>query len=251
MAEPGSLRERYRRVRFPSGHHPDADLAALHARALAAGFPAPDPESARVLELGCADGGHLAAMASRLPGAQFTGVDLVLHEPASGPNLELREQDLAEISGCYDYVLAIGLFSWVERPRSVIEAIERCLAPAGVAAVSFNVLPGWCDWLRARELLRFCCEGIDDPADQLAAAHQALRHYLRCEGDPALTPLAEGRWDAWLFHEFLAPFNPPMRLGRFVREVEPLRVLGLSAHDDLEDFSTGRKVRTELLVRRL
>ncbi len=251
MAEPGSLRERYRRVRFPSGHHPDADIRALFARAAEAGHRAPPPETARVLELGCADGGHLAAMAAELPSAHFTGVDLALHEPARGPNLELHEGDLSQLSGSFDYVLAIGLFSWVEQPRSVVEAILRCLAPGGVAAVSFNVMPGWCDWLRARELLRFHCEHLEDPAEQLAAAHQALHLYLRCGGDPALRPLAEGRWDEWLFHEFLAPYNHPMRLGRFIEQVAPLRVLGLSGKEELEDFVGGRKVRTELLVRGL
>ena len=54
-------------------------LATLHGLAAC-----PDPERARVLELGCASGGNLLPLAARWPMARFLGVDLSARQIADG-----------------------------------------------------------------------------------------------------------------------------------------------------------------------
>ena len=55
-------------------HHASIDRLASVAT-LFGMQPAP-LNAARVLELGCASGGHLVPLASQFPGTRFTGVDL-------------------------------------------------------------------------------------------------------------------------------------------------------------------------------
>src|SRR5215207_6225268 len=82
--------------------HPDrlATVAALH------GLPSPDPETARVLEIGCGAGGNLIAMAVATPGISALGIDLAAEPIAEGRatieaiglrNVELRQGDISEL----------------------------------------------------------------------------------------------------------------------------------------------------------
>jgi len=153
--------EAYTRIPYPGlafpQTHPDrlALLATLHGLE-----PAP-PDLARVLEVGCADGLNLVAMAGHAPGLRAVGFDLV--DPALGReaaaalrlgNVRLEQGDLLEERdwGEFDYVVAHGVYAWV--PDAVREALmalfARCLAPHGVAFVSYNALPG----ARLRTMLR-------------------------------------------------------------------------------------------------
>ena len=146
----------YPGLAFPQTH-PDrlALLAILHGL-----DPAP-PDSARILEAGCADGLNLVAMAGHSPGLTAAGFDVV--EPLLGrraaadlgiENVRLEQADLLEQRdwGEFDYVVAHGVYAWV--PDAVREALmalfARCLAPNGVAFVSYNALPG----ARLRTMLR-------------------------------------------------------------------------------------------------
>ena len=55
---------------------------AAHARWR--GLAAPSPASARVLEIGCASGGHIIPLAAATPAARFLGVDLSATQIAAG-----------------------------------------------------------------------------------------------------------------------------------------------------------------------
>src|SRR5262245_21338275 len=145
--------------------HPDllATVAMLFGMA-----PAP-PERCRVLELGCAGGANLIAMAAALPGSDFLGIDLSARQVASGrervrakglANVELRPMsilDLGEGFGRFDYILCHGVYSWV--PADVRDKILAVcganLAPQGVAYVSHNCYPGWHAWGMVREMMAF------------------------------------------------------------------------------------------------
>ena len=143
-----------------------------------------DPTSARVLELGCADGGNLIPMAWYLPKARFLGVDRAAGSLATGraiadrlalSNLELRQADIADLDpaslGLFDYILIHGVWSCV--PFAIQEQILRlcgaCLAPQGIAYVSYNTLPGWHPRSMVRDFLRYHTRLIRDPAIRLAA----------------------------------------------------------------------------------
>ncbi len=101
--------------------HP-ARLAG-HARLL--GFEPPPVAKARVLEIGCAAGGHIIPLAAAFPDARFLGVDISPRQIADGAgriarlglgNITLSARSLTEIGaadGIFDYVIAHGLYSWI------------------------------------------------------------------------------------------------------------------------------------------
>jgi len=153
--------EAYTRVPYPGlafpQTHPDrlALLAILHGL-----DPAP-AAGARVLEAGCADGLNIVAMAGNSPGLTALGFDLV--DPALGreaaaglglTTVRLEQADLLDAHdwGEFDYVVAHGVYAWVpDAARDALMALfARCLAPHGVAFVSYNALPG----ARLRTMLR-------------------------------------------------------------------------------------------------
>src|SRR5918992_5919816 len=107
----------YPGLAFPQTH-PDrlALLAILH------GLEPVPPDRARVLEVGCADGLNLVAMAGHSPGLTAVGFDLV--DPALGreaaaalglANVTLEQADIADPRdwGEFDYVVAHGVYAWV------------------------------------------------------------------------------------------------------------------------------------------
>ena len=208
----------YPGLAFPQTH-PDrlALLAALHGLE-----PAP-PDRARVLEVGCADGMNLVAMAAHSPGLEAVGFDLV--EPALGraatadlalANVRLERWDLLDARdwGEFDYVVAHGVYAWVpDAAREALMALfARCLAPEGVAFVSYNALPG----ARLRTMLR-----------EMVLLHAGAEARLSERVD-------SGRE----LYEFLAPWaeNRPDAYGAVLAgELARLRRLPkpVLAHDDL------------------
>jgi SAM-dependent methyltransferase len=160
-----------------------AGLAMLHGLA-----PCPDPERAHVLELGCASGGNLLPLAARWPKARFLGVDLSARQIADGnrriryfrlDNVTLEEADLADLrlpARSFDYVICHGVFSWVPPAvqGAILELIGRSLSESGVAAISYNVLPGWHLRNPVKDLLRFYAGTDGSVQERVARARGAL-----------------------------------------------------------------------------
>ena len=175
--------------------HPDRLAVLGHLHGLA---PAP-PDGARVLEVGCADGMNLVAIAAHVPGVEAVGFDLV--DPALGReaaaaigagNVRLEQADLREARdwGEFDYVIAHGVYAWVpaDAREALMALFGRALAPHGIAFVSYNALPG----ARLRTMLR-----------EIALLHAGEETGLRERVDRArelfgfLAPWAEERPDAY------------------------------------------------------
>src|SRR6266545_3188744 len=160
--------------------HPDrlASLATLFGMT-----PAP-VENCRVLELACGDGANLLPMAFGLPNSRFVGIDRAVQPIAKGRamikalglrNLDLRQLDLMALPrdlGQFDYIIAHGLYSWVPaavRDR-ILEICRSCLAPQGVAYISYNVYPGWRVNEVMREMMLFHTKDVKHPRERVAQA---------------------------------------------------------------------------------
>lgn len=230
----------YGEIQYPCGvpaHlHPAriAPLAALY------GLIAPPPARARVLEIGCGTGENLIALAAAFPDASCTGLDLSAisirtaraNADACGlRNVQFLEADittLPDLPGPFDYILCHGVYSWVpaEARTGILATIARTLVPDGLAAVSFNALPGWHLRQAVRETLLRHVAGITEPARILENARDLAAFLARAlpedQRDAAALRLefeAAARKDPRvLWHDELNPTNQPFFLHDFVRD---------------------------------
>lgn len=143
--------------------HPDrlATLGRLF------GMPTADPTTARVLEIGCGDGGNLLPIAESIPLAELTGFDLSEGAIASAKqvarrftiqNVHLEQANILDFEprGEFDYIIAHGVYSWVsaEVRRALLNLVASSLAENGVGYISFNAQPGWHLRSLTREIVR-------------------------------------------------------------------------------------------------
>jgi len=216
-----------------------AAVARLH------GFDAPDPSRARILELGCAQGGNLVPLAWRWPESDCVGVELSRVQAEAGaafiealklPNVRILHGDLAALPddlGPFDYIIAHGVFSWVPPAvqQALLEVCRRHLSPHGIAYISFNVAAGWekLQPLRAA-LIERTSAGLPAPQRH----RQALRVLGELEAewrDPFLLKeiaYLKTAAPSYLFHEYLAEFNAPMPFAEFAAQLDAhgLRYVG-------------------------
>jgi len=208
--------------------HPDhlAAVGAIHGL-----DPAP-PETCRVLELGCASGVNLLAMAAALPAATFVGIDGSARQIEEGERLRRaaalenvrlipgRFESLAGDLGEFDYVLCHGVFSWIppEVQDRVLAICRERLAPGGLAFVSFNVYPGWHSRQMLREMMLFHVRAIAEPIERIRQSRALLELLARLAVEERGTyrarfaTMAEdlaNTDDGYLFHEFLEEENAP------------------------------------------
>ena len=216
-----------------------AAVARLH------GFDAPDPRRARILELGCAQGGNLIPLAWRWPESECVGVELSRVQAEAGmafiqrlglSNARIVHGDLAALPddlGEFDFIIAHGVFSWVPPSvqQALLEACRRHLSPHGIAYVSFNVAAGW----QALQPLRAAL--IERTSAELPAParfKQALRVLDALESewrDPFLLKeiaYLKTAAPSYLFHEYLAEFNAPLPFAEFagLLDAHGLRYVG-------------------------
>lgn len=216
-----------------------AAVAKLH------GFDAPDPARARILELGCASGGNLIPLAWRWPESECVGVELSRVQAEAGaafiqrlglPNVCILHGDLAALPadlGEFDCIIAHGVFSWVppQVQQALLDVCRRHLSPHGIAYISFNVAAGWQRLQPLRDAL------IGRTAADLSAParfEQALRLLDELDAewtDPTLRKeiaYLKSAAPSYLFHEYLADFNLPMRFAEFAAQLDShgLRYVG-------------------------
>ncbi len=196
--------------------------------------PAPAP-TARVLELGCASGDNLVGMGYGLPEASFVGVDLSDRQIEAGRrrvadlglgNVSLRAGDLMDVDetwGTFDYVLAHGVLSWVPEPvrLRLFDVCRERLSPAGVAFVSYNVLPGWRFRRLVRDVFLAGAAGGREPRERVRLARERLALVAENVFDAA-SPWGrylaarqkelENESDGELLHEFLEEQNEAFAL---------------------------------------
>ncbi|MEI9893464.1 MAG: class I SAM-dependent methyltransferase [Chthoniobacter sp.] len=246
--------------------HPDQ----LATKALLAGLRPAALESCRVLELGCGDGTNLTNMAFGLPGGRFLGIDLArkplegaiaLAEKLGIKNLEFRCADILGLGsdlGEFDFIVIPGLYSWV--PAAVrdklLELCGQCLAPHGVAVVSYNAYPGSFASNMVREMMAYQVRSIEDPAKQIRQARGLVNLLLRCQGEPKAYKAAleqemkriAGYSDGVLFHDDLNPHYHPVYFHQFMEHAgrHGLQYLGERCENALDAGDYPEQIRPAL-----
>jgi SAM-dependent methyltransferase len=210
---------------FPQTH---PDRLACHAALF--GLPYAPIGEARVLDIGCGDGGNIIPMAVAYPNARFVGFDLAavavergrrMIEALGLTNIRLEALDLttADLGAeAFDYIIAHGVYSWIpDVPREALMAsIRHHMAPHGVAFVSYNALPGGRLRQMIRDMLLFHLRGIEEPHARVDEARRRLAQYVE-------------------MYAADTPFDQAVR-----SECQSLldRPAGVIAHDELGEFYT-------------
>jgi methyltransferase-like protein/SAM-dependent methyltransferase len=291
----------YDEVPYPSYSYPQTHPDRLATLAGLLGMHPAPVERCRVLEIGCASGGNLFPMAEGLPGSAFVGIDPSARQVEAGravlaeiglSNVELRRAGVEELNaeaGCFDYIVAHGVYSWIARPaqEALLSVCGRLLAPEGVAFVSYNALPGWHARGAIRDMMRFHTRALRDPQARAAQA-RALLDFLADNTTTEQGAYAQmlrrerqglsDRPDGYLLHDELEEVNEPVFFHdfmsraaghglQFLAEAEAgpmlaprlppavlatLAKLGTDriAREQYLDFLTNRTFRQTLLCRR-
>ncbi len=237
---------------FPQSH-PDR-LAAV---AKLFGLDAPLVDNSRVLELGCAMGGNLIAMAQKYSGARFMGIDASSRQIADGwkvvdalglKNIELKQLDILDVNdslGEFDYIISHGVYSWVPPAvqNKMLDLCRRHLAANGVAYISYNTYPGWHVRGIIRDMMLYRGQQFSDPATRLAQAKALVEFVAKSSPgtDDPYRKLLQSELDVlvrsddyYLHHDHLEENNHPVYFHEFARRlgVNGLQYLGEA------DFST-------------
>lgn len=267
----------YDTVAYPELTYGFSHPARLAAITTLLGLDPAPTATARVLELGCASGLNLIAMAPGLPDAAFVGIDHSARQIERGravardlglANVELRHADVLDRVplGQFDIVLAHGLYTWVPdavRDR-VVEVCAEVLAPHGVAMISFNCYPGWAMPAVVRDMMLFRAGRATDPRARV----QRAKEVLDLLGEPlpggddsayaaflvayrAPRGLGSDDWaDASLLHDELEPHNRPCwfheladHVGRHDLEYLAEAAFGDSLVDDLDPAAVRHAAR--------
>ncbi len=271
-----------------------AAIASLH------GIEPPPADRAQVLELDCASGGHIIPLAARFPNARFLGLDLSETHVDDArrriaelglANIEIRQGDIATESFAgrqFDYVICHGVFSLISitAQNAIFRICRETLTPDGMAAIRYNVLPGW----HQRRIVRDIClkrvgtEG--PPRDRVEKARRILEELtLNCSGSDPYGLLLRSEAErlrtvpgSYILGEFLAPHNEPCYFRDFVtrarecgldylsecdlpscqpetlapRAAESIRAMAgadPAAVQQYTDYFSGRTFRRSMLVR--
>lgn len=178
----------YDLVPYESYPYPVTHPTHLNTIATIFGVKTPDIKTARVLELGCAGGGNLMALANDFPDAEFVGIDLSKDQIERGKehsnnlglqNLTLEHLDITDFDdkrGKFDYIICHGVFSWVPDhvADKILEICEKQLTPEGIAVISYNCLPGWSAVRSVRDMMVYHTERFNQPEEKVKQARMLL-----------------------------------------------------------------------------
>lgn len=159
----------YSELGYKSMPFPYTTPATLEAYAALVGVSAPNPKTARVLELGATYGGNIISQALFNPDATFVGIELSQEQVEKGnevianaglTNVSLIQSDIASIGseiGTFDYIIAHGVYSWVDDgvKDALLRLIDKHLVEDGIAYISYNTYPGWHTMDEVRQLMMF------------------------------------------------------------------------------------------------
>ena len=242
-ARDGEFDGRYGTVPYFSLPHAASDPDRAAVVAWLHGLDPADIDSARILELGCGDGGNLLTLAAARPEATLRGFDAEpaaiqrgseLAAEAGLKNVEFSAADVRALSaedvGPADYVIVHGLWSWA--PMDVREAAlalaAEVLAEDGLVIMSYNALPGWAQWLPAQAIARRTTAADDDAVHAKEVAITSVREVATLHrADDLYAQMLRAaveryeNLDPWmLFHDDLNPHCSPFLVSDVVARAE-------------------------------
>ena len=259
----------YDAVPYPNITHHATNPLRTAALARLMGMTPQAPDHCRVLDIGCATGANILAMAALYPASEYVGVDLSTVQIDQGraiaaqlgiENITFHAVDLAEIDarfGHFDYIIAHGLYSWI--PAGARDELMRVchdnLASNGVAYISYNTFPGWHTFSAYREMLLYRTQHLTEPRARIKAAKDfftflhnawpAERNYHGAFLEGIMNQLERdadllgNERDSYLFHEYLEEVNEPVYVSQFLDHAD---AYGLQYLCDAElhlDFPNG------------
>lgn len=218
------------------GTRPDylAATAKLH------GLDVPDVRRCRVLDLGCATGDNLLAMALAFPESQFVGVDLSPRQIAAAQsaareigveNVRFETMSISDIDrdfGIFDYIVSHGVYSWVppEVQTALLDVCSHNLVPNGIAYVSYNTYPGWHVRGLVRDMLLFHDRADLGPHERVQRARSFIEMVARSvpKNDSVYGAMLreeiavlDSAAESYFLHEELEPENHPVYFTEFMR----------------------------------
>ncbi len=200
---------------------------------------APDIKTARVLELGCAEGWNLIPHAARYPKASFVGIDLSkvqidagnVHIKSLGlKNIELKHFSITDIDekfGKFDYIICHGVISWVPDfvQEKILEVSAKNLSENGIAYISYNTLPGWNMIRTIRDMMLYHAKNFTNPQEKVSQARLLLdfvKESLVGQETPYANILRQeaqllaNQNDSYLMHEHLEDDNKQFYFNEFI-----------------------------------
>lgn len=212
-----------------AGTRPDYLAATAKLR----GLDTPDARRCRVLDLGCATGGNLLAMALAFPGSSFVGVDLSPRQIAAArmtarelriDNVRFESMSITDIDesfGTFDYIVSHGVYSWVplDVQEKLLAVCSANLAADGIAYVSYNTYPGWHVRGLVRDMILFHDRVDLSPHERVQRARSFVEVLARSapKNDSVYSALLQEEVallrsanDSYFMHEELEPENHPV-----------------------------------------
>lgn len=192
------------------------------------GVSAVSPSHASLLEVGCATGTHLLAIAEQYLHMRVVGVDPSTAQinKAQADAIAVGRSDVTFFSeklealrdslGTFDYIICHGVYSWIPHSERevLLESLAHHLSENGVLYLSHNVLPG----CNARSSIWKMIRAVDNSADDVHVRIERARDLLKLSEDrvvdahrPYGMQLRDeisrniARSDSFILHELLTP----------------------------------------------
>lgn len=232
----------YDEVPYHSYPYPQSQPDHLRVMGMLFGMNPPELKKARVLELGCAEGGNIVPHAVNYPNSEFIGVDLskvqidagLQHVKSLGvKNIQLKHASIMDINekeyGKFDYIICHGVISWVPKEvrEKILDIASKQLTPNGIAYISYNTLPGWNTVRTIRDMMLYHGEGFKTPQEKVNQARLLLKFVkdsLEGQNSPYANfmtqefELLSKQSDHYLRHDHLEEDNKQFYFSEFMKE---------------------------------
>jgi len=206
------------------------------------GMNPPKIETARVLELGCAEGGNIIPHAVHYPKGEYIGIDLSKVQIEAGQkhikelrlkNIELKHCSITDVDdsfGKFDYIICHGVLSWVPDfvQDKIIEISKKNLSKNGIAYISYNTLPGWNMVRTIRDMMIYHAKSFSE--NEKVSQSRALLEFVKESLEGSDTPYAKvlkqeaellsKQGDHYIRHDHLEENNKQFYFSAFMQKAK-------------------------------